>query len=348
MKINLSNYEAWLLDYHDGTLSDQQKDELILFLNDHPELMSVLNDYEDVTLIPNNLSFNKKEMLYHNPGESMGLAWSDFLLAKKLEEGLDEDENLHLERIMAQNPQLVHDAHLMLQTRLKDHQVTYQHKSRLKRFAPLSMLTLTRARQVAAIIVVLLLSTTVWLNMPGTTDANVPVVAEKKVVDEMSADEVFYVAGNKYVVIESVVTEKLVSTQKNFSTAQAVIFKPVQTIDEVSHHPAPAVQEPMMAMASLSAHVDYANSTPAPREMTLNAMMPIYAALKTHIDQEKPTVVEKEIPRALALLEGGIKVLNAMSGNDIKLYKEFDENGNLTAYSVQTSSAIISKEVARR
>ena len=49
-KITLHNYEAFFLDFAEGNLSDAQTRELEAFLLSHPELRSVLEDFEPISL----------------------------------------------------------------------------------------------------------------------------------------------------------------------------------------------------------------------------------------------------------------------------------------------------------
>ena len=44
-RINLSNYEAWLLDYAEGNLSAEDTAELLLFMEQHHELQVDLDNF---------------------------------------------------------------------------------------------------------------------------------------------------------------------------------------------------------------------------------------------------------------------------------------------------------------
>ena len=43
MKININNYEEWMIDYIEGNLSDAQVKEMQEFLTFHPELKAELD-----------------------------------------------------------------------------------------------------------------------------------------------------------------------------------------------------------------------------------------------------------------------------------------------------------------
>jgi hypothetical protein len=49
-KINTDNYEAWFLDYHEGSLSAEEVAELMLFLEIHPGLKEEFEEFENVSL----------------------------------------------------------------------------------------------------------------------------------------------------------------------------------------------------------------------------------------------------------------------------------------------------------
>lgn len=63
MKINLHNYEAYLLDHSEGNLSLQDERELALFLEEYPHVKEELLSFESLTLVPPAASFQNKSSL---------------------------------------------------------------------------------------------------------------------------------------------------------------------------------------------------------------------------------------------------------------------------------------------
>lgn len=61
--INLNNYEAYLLDYVEQNLSPDMVAELMLFLEQHPEVKAELEAFENVSLNVENNTFNYKQNL---------------------------------------------------------------------------------------------------------------------------------------------------------------------------------------------------------------------------------------------------------------------------------------------
>ncbi len=62
-KIHTGNYEAYLLDYQEGRLTEKEEKELFLFLKAHPELGEVPEDDVPVQLMPPDVVYGKKEIL---------------------------------------------------------------------------------------------------------------------------------------------------------------------------------------------------------------------------------------------------------------------------------------------
>ena len=60
-KIDIHNYEAYLLDYSEGNLTGELQVELELFLIQHPELEINLDELSLVTLENESASFSNKK-----------------------------------------------------------------------------------------------------------------------------------------------------------------------------------------------------------------------------------------------------------------------------------------------
>ncbi len=62
-KIHTGNYEAYLLDYLEGRLTQEEREALFLFLEAHPELVEDLDEVEMVKLTPPEVVYEGKETL---------------------------------------------------------------------------------------------------------------------------------------------------------------------------------------------------------------------------------------------------------------------------------------------
>ena len=57
MKPDRSNYEIWLIDWLDGTLTAQQTDELMAFLSENPDVREEADSLMLARIVPANDSF---------------------------------------------------------------------------------------------------------------------------------------------------------------------------------------------------------------------------------------------------------------------------------------------------
>ena len=60
MNIHINNYEAFFIDYLEGTLSSELVQELNSFLRIHPELKVELEDFAFIPLYDNQIKFENK------------------------------------------------------------------------------------------------------------------------------------------------------------------------------------------------------------------------------------------------------------------------------------------------
>jgi len=131
MNINKNNYEAFFLDYHEGNLSPQQVADLLLFVEQRPELKEEFESFENVTLddlsaIPfEDKSSLKKEITTENKEE---------YFIKSIENTLSPTEKNLLDIFIKQHPQLLVDLQLFQKTKVAaDMSVVFENKEALKR-----------------------------------------------------------------------------------------------------------------------------------------------------------------------------------------------------------------------
>ena len=66
MDINIHNYEAFFLDYHEVNLSPQQVADLLLFIEQHPQFKEEFESFENIQLEVSDAKFITKSLLKHN------------------------------------------------------------------------------------------------------------------------------------------------------------------------------------------------------------------------------------------------------------------------------------------
>jgi hypothetical protein len=130
MNINISNYEAYFLDYHEGNLSPQQVADLFLFLSQHPELKKEFEDFEHIVLedfsapVFENKNRLKKNITAENREE---------YFIRAVEGTLDTTELALLTTFLTTHPEFVTEFNLFQRTKLQaDASVVFENKTLLK------------------------------------------------------------------------------------------------------------------------------------------------------------------------------------------------------------------------
>jgi len=168
-KINIHNYEAFLLDFIEGNLSAEKQQQLFVFLADNPELKAAFEgDFSEVILMPENAVFEKKELLKVEDDTLLSLTNVETWMIASVEQQLDAKKQKELELFIYQNN---------LQPIYKTYQATllkadlnevFEDKNRLKVATGIILPLYARIAAVAAIGIVLIAVALQALN-PNTT-----------------------------------------------------------------------------------------------------------------------------------------------------------------------------------
>ncbi|MBP7809501.1 MAG: hypothetical protein KA163_09425 [Bacteroidia bacterium] len=126
-KINIENYEAFLLDYMEGNLSTEDFVSLQMFAAQHPHLNIDLNDLELVELETEKIHFNQKENL------KKPLVSEEQFVAY-IENELSTKEKQNLEAICISNDALAKELRLYKSTIVSaDANIVFEKKNSLKK-----------------------------------------------------------------------------------------------------------------------------------------------------------------------------------------------------------------------
>ncbi len=157
MAINQHNYEIYFIDYHEGVLAAEQKEELMAFLARHPELREEFEEYETVLLQP------EEGIIYK---DKAGLMISEETgIPRRDEQAIavyEGDEQSEDEKILALSA-------LYHKTRsYPDHHIKHPDPAALKHSPVLVLLSRT-APYVAAAMIVLFVGLAAWFNSNPTS-----------------------------------------------------------------------------------------------------------------------------------------------------------------------------------
>ena len=133
MNIDIHNYEAFFLDYHEGNLSPQEVAELLLFVEQHPELKEEFESFESITLYDlSPVSFEDKSSLKKEITEEN----REEYFIRSAESDLNAAEKKLLDDFIEQHPHYSSELELFRKTILPvDHSIVFENKNELKRAA---------------------------------------------------------------------------------------------------------------------------------------------------------------------------------------------------------------------
>ena len=134
MKIDLTNYESWFLDYFEGNLSAEKVAELFLFLEQHPKLKEEFESFELITLEDTHLSdvYEEKESLKKKSAINSENI-NDWLI-DELEGNLDLQQRSALLLFLNSHSQFKQDRELFQHTKINaDTSIIFPAKEKLKK-----------------------------------------------------------------------------------------------------------------------------------------------------------------------------------------------------------------------
>lgn len=129
MEINQNNYEAYLLDFWEGTLSEEGKLLLSDFLRAHPHLddTDALNLLDDVAMTQPKLNFNPQAIQY----ETINLENYEYFFIAFGENDLSNQEIKNVERFVKEHPSLGLKFSHFNKAKLPIETVSFPHKKEL-------------------------------------------------------------------------------------------------------------------------------------------------------------------------------------------------------------------------
>jgi len=350
-RIDKNNYEAFMLDYLEGTISPQDKTQLLLFLEQYPELKEDLDTDISLSLQEpvNNHKCDFKIQLKKHPADEYELSVQDYLCIKHFEEGLTKEEDAELVLIEPDAQQRQSAIKSYSQMVLKpDQQVIYASKKRLLRFVMWPAIKQILVNRSAAAVAVMAFVATIWLWQHQNTDA--PVLAEKG-KDRIEID-VPELAEAK--IVEKVLTNE---TKPSKDSLLKLANDPMElkagdnaVDDEESIQNNQSKQTPFLASI---ADVECIKTKPINAyEYGLNVMMPQYMnnnLLKQELVAFYRKVEDEERNDSdglsLALVENGVKLMNFFSKESVKMQKYYNADGKVVGYQVKGENVEVDHRV---
>ncbi len=152
MEINKNNYEAYFIDYLEGNLDELLVNDFIEFLQQNPGLKEELSLFETVSVEPENISFDKKKILYK---EKLDLE-KEFNKAAiaNLEGDISASDKSEFEKYVSEHPEKKRDVALFGKAKLQsDETIVFSKKNKLYHYL-LGRNILLWSGRVAAILII--------------------------------------------------------------------------------------------------------------------------------------------------------------------------------------------------
>jgi len=142
-RINIKNFESYIIDFLDGNLSDDLMDELSNFLDENPEIKNEFSDLLNYNASSDkNIKFNFKQALKQNDDNSLADINEDncheFMIAY-CENDLNDAQKQSLFYFLTKNPKFENDFILFKHTKLQaNKEIIFAEKNKLKKYSLLS------------------------------------------------------------------------------------------------------------------------------------------------------------------------------------------------------------------
>jgi len=135
-EINKQNYEAFLIDFMEGTLDEPTKQSVIQFLLENPDIKEEFDGLAEASFQLNYVHFDDKQSLKKTIIDFIPARFEniDEFFVAKLENDLSENEVISFNKMLLANPETVKELRFFEKTLLKPElNIVYPTKNHLKR-----------------------------------------------------------------------------------------------------------------------------------------------------------------------------------------------------------------------
>ncbi|TAJ11165.1 hypothetical protein DMA11_17870 [Marinilabiliaceae bacterium JC017] len=336
MKINRNNYEAWLLDYFEGTISPLEEQLLFRFLDDHPDLKADLDDWEAVSLEPEDSTFDHKLALKQSTVEPLELNRHEYLVIKHIEEGLSQAETEEYQTLVNTDATIAEAETIMRQLKVQpDTAIVYDRKGRLKRSRLFPLLTISTLNKAASVGAIAMISVAAYLFFTSPLNQR---------------GQQF--AGNekaKQIVVPTPTPPIIPETSRESSDTRADLASatPQQASNSaIKSTKLPQSRGKLVPLAKLNTRgvtsIEIEASHVNGYEVALNQMMPLYIqSLHDYVPVNlaaTETSGSKTPRESKGLVGGGIKLINWLTDKNVAFKKYYNDQGEVVAYKLQSEN----------
>lgn len=344
MAINEHNYEVYFIDYHEGTLSREEKATLMAFLESHPDLKCELDDFEmmalqqDDSITYNNIEGVKAKALSSVPTET------DEMLIAYLEEDLTGNEKAEIETILAEDKKVAAMLANFKKSKLKANlQITHPDKSALKKRGGILALP-TWTGYAAAAVIIILLGLTFYFRFSASAP-QIQQQAELVRLESISIMQIYF-ANDKQISYRKDNSHKEVQTSfREEYTALRLKPRSVTNINSLNRNPATLASVDQRILPAIPSYQTTLNqellaSIDEPKQKEKGLIGKVFSSFFGKIvpnsgSREKTDVTTESRPMSLwDLADLGMRGVNVLGDHDYTLIKEYNENGNVKGVAI--------------
>lgn len=343
MKIDQHNYETYLMDFIEGRLDSFTIAELQGFLTTHPELKKELEDYEEITITPENIKFPNKRQLKKFTFDNVLIDnrnFEDFCIA--FYENLLSPAKIHeLFSYMEQYPNLKKDFGTYKYINLTTKPIEFDQKQTLYKKSNSKERTIIRWASVAAGILILFGIYFLIINHYKPTDK---LILNRVIIEADNAK-----SKNSLTQKNSIERSSGVDTKhnKNQNCNCLNTFNSIDTLNKLQSNPILKEDESI-------AYIPYIQLTYIENNMDLDSELNLsYDTYNLEFNQFKKQNIWKNVTHKLSnninqlknsrgrisffrLAQLGITGINQLTNTRMQLVEKTDTAGNVIALSFQS------------
>ena len=339
--INRQNYEVYLIDYLEGTLSPALQAEVQAFLQRNPDIEQELDGLASMRIdVPEVAYEQQAELRMVSHPEVGDMPELDYLCIAQLEGDLTLHESERLQQLEQQYPEATRTAQQAIAlTKLQpDMQCVYAHKSQLKRVAlPISARRIWTAAATAAAAAIIIGLFTIGNNTtPTTSNVSAP-IAQSETVQPNSTE----ITEQEEVTDTPVAEQTAVAPQEARPTTKPQPRTKAQEQTQISPE---TTAEPMQTIQPrMNARVEQAipiELLPNERETMLAALFPTNTVKTIQVETPYYNDMHQALPRRmLSAAQTGLQRVGRVLR--IKGEVKRDDDGKITAFTIENEHLAI-------
>jgi hypothetical protein len=346
VKINRNNYEVFFIDYYDDKLTTAQQLELELFLESNPDLKAEFEEFENIMIRPSGIAYiSKSKLKKPEVVEVAGISeasYEEYFIAW-YENDLNPSEKASLLQFLESNPQLEKEFQLHKTLQVPQQHIVFENKGQLKKR---SLIAYYWSAAAAALLILLSIGYFLLQNQNAQQIQRFEIASMEK--------------ANISLVINTKPTSQLVLQQKDelfidIPAPESYQMESINAIasvnlDDVSlqqHLPVFILEKELQHETMLVATAEQPKRRGLLAQFFKKNVEEFTADLSINTTPESEPVKKKD-PGFVKFLDGSLAVFNTLTGSDTELVKSYDNEGNLSNYSLVGQTLLVNRNLPEK